>query len=139
MIERPQDETTNHTENTTGTSLARDCLVEVRSLIWKWTWDWGPVGGWTIKLKCSLENAGRHGTQGRDGTRAWICDCRAKLKEGREIMQELRSLANLPFLIQHWEVQDIWRQCFDLIIIVQGGVACLEAWISLADVLPAPV
>jgi hypothetical protein len=63
----------------------------------------------------------------------WIDMCTTKLTAGKALVARLFGLALIPPPSDRDEICDIWRQSFELLMVVQGGVSCLEIFL---DCLP---
>jgi hypothetical protein len=103
-------------------------IATLREAVWLWALDFGPVVEWPAKLKASLQEAQVAGSVDK-----WVEDRRFMLGIGRGILTDLWGLARMPCPLQQSELQDLWRQAFEICMIVQGGVACLQAWIDAAQ------
>jgi hypothetical protein len=96
-------------------------IAATRQDIWAWVEDWGPISHWPSKLHADSLAAREHNTPS-----IWTAACKAKLMAGRTLISRLQGTVTIPPPSDHQEICDIWRQSFELLMVVQSGVACLE-------------
>ena len=104
-------------------SDAQQFVAEIRHHVWSWTWDWGPTANWHSRLQKDFQKGGVNAP--------WLDECESMLNIGRELLRALWHMAETPVLVKEEEMGDILRQVFELSMVVQGGVACLEAWMRV--------
>jgi hypothetical protein len=106
----------------------REALAGLREMVWTWIALRGPVAGWGHKLRVEMSRA-----KGRGQLTEWRKNCFLEIEKGSDLRQRLLGVAFEPLETSRSAQQDFWRQCIDLLQVIQAGLATLEAWMDVSN------
>jgi hypothetical protein len=110
---------------------AQTCLAAARKDFWNWTKEWGSIDFFEFHIQESYQVA----IDRRGAVSAWASKIRIKLQKGRKIVEKIREIMTLDLPSDHSEVEDIWRQAFDMMSQLHRGLALLEAWLDVTKAM----
>jgi hypothetical protein len=58
----------------------------------------------------------------------WLYRVQRWIKKSKPLISVLRDMMVLPLPHEHWDIEDAWRQAFDLMEQVHATLAILMAW-----------
>ena len=116
----------------TSTNHYSDTLIMVsksKAAYWNWV-AYRDGSSWAESLFRTYQEAQRDGT-----TEKFMNNLLIQLAEGKGIMARLHDTIIQPLPRADWEIRDLWRQTFELLILIQDGISAIEMAITYHRVL----
>ena len=122
----------NESESHASPQAVAETLPSLRLRVEEWHMEWGPETDWSYRFNEALSQSRE---QGQAAVDKFFTDCERHAREGRQLIQSLRSTARWGILGHKEHVRDSFLQIYDLLSMVLSEVKFLET--KLEEYAPA--
>jgi hypothetical protein len=98
-------------------------LAGIRSMAAYWTEGWGDFQRWPISIAEEFRAAERGG----GGSEEWRREMDERVAVSKDYLTKLKAFTSFGFPSTEFEAIDIWRQAFELGLLLYLVVTCIEA------------